>query len=142
MESVVSYTSHEIDFEIDAEDSVTNWILRLVSENGKEVEHLDYIFCSDEFLLQMNQEHLKHDYYTDILTFPFTEEESSSLSGEIFISIDRVRENARQYKQAFVEELHRVMIHGVLHLLGQDDHGENESVMRKREQAALQLREF
>lgn len=142
METSISFTSHEIDFELTAEDSVSDWILRVISAESRELDQLDYIFSSDEFVLELNQKHLEHDYFTDILTFPFTESESDPISGEIYISIDRVKDNAKQFNQTFEDELHRVMIHGVLHLMGQDDHGDNAQIMREREQAALSIRNF
>jgi rRNA maturation RNase YbeY len=142
METGIDFISHEISFDLEAKDSVSNWILRFVSAQGKEIQSLEYIFCSDEYLLELNREHLDHDYYTDILTFPYAPPEAEMLLGEIYISVDRVKENAESFQESFQNELHRVMIHGVLHLLGQDDHGEEEEVMRQREQAALGLREF
>jgi len=142
METGIDFISHEISFELEAKDSVADWILRFVSAQGKGIESLEYIFCSDEYLLELNKQHLGHDYYTDILTFPYAPPEADMLLGEIYISIDRVKENAASFRESFRNELHRVMIHGVLHLLGQDDHGEEEAVMRQKEQSALGLRSF
>ncbi len=93
---------------------------------------------SDEQLLAMNKQYLNHDYYTDIITFDYSE--SSLISGDLFISVDRVRENAKQLKVSFNEELHRVMVHGVLHLLGFSDKSKAQAqTMRKQEDEALKM---
>lgn len=97
-----------------------------------------YVFCSDEYLLEMNQEHLKHDYYTDIITFDYTE--GKIIAGDIFISVDRVQENADLNAVSFEQELRRVMIHGILHLLGlRDKKKEDQKAMRLAENQALVL---
>jgi len=137
----IQFFSEEITFQIDEEDSVKDWILLFVKSVGAHIEQLNYIFMSDEALLKMNQSYLSHDYYTDILTFPMRED-PELLEADIYISVDRVKDNAASMGNEFRDELHRVMIHGVLHLLGQDDHGENAEMMRKREEAALALRIF
>lgn len=137
----IQFFSEEIPFQIDKEDSVKDWILLFVKSVGAHIEQLNYIFMSDEALLKMNQSYLSHDYYTDILTFPMRED-PELLEADIYISVDRVKDNAASMGNEFRDELHRVMIHGVLHLLGQDDHGENAEMMRKREAAALALRIF
>ena len=137
----VQFFVEEITFQIDKEDSVKDWILLFVKSVGAHIEQLNYIFMSDETLLKMNQSYLSHDYYTDILTFPMRED-PELLEADIYISVDRVKENAESMGNVFRDELHRVMIHGVLHLLGQDDHGDNAEIMRKREEDALALRTF
>ncbi|MEL6695386.1 MAG: rRNA maturation RNase YbeY [Bacteroidota bacterium] len=137
----IQFFSEEIPFQIDKEDSVKDWILLFVKSVGAHIEQLNYIFMSDEALLKMNQSYLSHDYYTDILTFPMRED-PELLEADIYISVERVKDNAASMGNEFRDELHRVMIHGVLHLLGQDDHGENAEMMRKREEAALALRIF
>jgi rRNA maturation RNase YbeY len=111
-----------------------------VAENhGKRVGELYYYFCSDEQLLEINRERLGHDFYTDIVTFPLTDCDSV-LSGEFCISIDRIKENAMTFGRSYESELHRVIIHGVLHLIGFDDHTEHDSkVMREKEEEALRL---
>jgi rRNA maturation RNase YbeY len=141
MEPILSFEIHEIDFILEQEDAVDSWILLVLSRHGVEVQGITYIFCSDDYLLELNREHLDHDYYTDILTFPLSEP-GEPLVADIFISIDRVQENAAEFGTSFRDELHRVMIHGVLHLAGFDDHGEEEARMREREDAALRLRDF
>ena len=99
------------------------------------------MFCSDEHLLEMNRSYLEHDYYTDIITFDYVEE--NVVSGDLFISIDRVRDNAKTLGQSVREELHRVMVHGLLHLLGYHDKSKEEQVeMRSKEDYYLTLRNF
>ena len=143
MEAPIQFFSHEIDFTLPAEDSVQAWILRILSHSGKRAGVISYIFCSDEYLLSLNQEHLDHDYFTDILTFPYSEPDALVLQSEIYISIDRVRDNAQNFQSSFEDELHRVMIHGILHLLGYDDHGEDaQKQMRELETKALGERDF
>lgn len=107
------------DFTLPNETLTKNWIAKTISQEGKSCGELNFIFCSDEYLLGINQEHLKHDTYTDIITFNYVEEDS--ISGDIFISVERVAENAKKFDVPFLQELHRVIIHGVLHLIGYDD---------------------
>ncbi|MEO0897406.1 MAG: rRNA maturation RNase YbeY [Bacteroidota bacterium] len=137
----ISYHYEVENFEHIKEDLVSNWILLVISSHKGELGELTYVFLSDDDLLDMNKKYLDHDYYTDILTFPHNPD-SSLISGDIFISIDRVKENALSFNESFLDELNRVMIHGVLHLLGFDDHGENEKEMRFKESEALNLRNF
>jgi len=95
---------------------------------------ISYIFCSDDYLLNINKEFLNHDYYTDIITFDLSDKISSSKIGEIYISIDRVRENAKLYKLAFTKELHRVIFHGILHLCGyKDKSAQEKNIIRAKE---------
>lgn len=119
----IFFTSHEIEFDLSAQDRIVDWLTEVIEEEGFELGRIDYIFCSDEFLLDINRTHLQHDDYTDIITFPL---EENPVTGEIYISIDRVRENAISFQTSFEDELHRVMIHGVLHLCGYDDHEEED----------------
>lgn len=119
---------------------VKNWIREFVVSYGKEVGELYYSFCSDEYLYKMNIELLGHDFYTDIITFPLNECETI-LSAEFHISVDRIRENAITFNRSFKDELHRVMAHGVLHLIGFNDLSEEESmVMREQEENCLSMR--
>lgn len=119
---------------------VKNWIREFVVSYGKEVGELYYSFCSDEYLYKMNIELLGHDFYTDIITFPLNECETI-LSAEFHISVDRIRENAITFNRSFKDELHRVMAHGVLHLIGFNDLSEEESmVMREQEEICLSMR--
>src|SRR5262249_42286938 len=97
-----------------------SFLASLFRREKKKLEGLTYIFCSDEYLLEINRQFLKHDYYTDIITFNLAES-GQPVQGEIYISIDRVRENARQYNSSIKRELHRVIFHGALHLCGYKD---------------------
>ncbi|MBK8054396.1 MAG: rRNA maturation RNase YbeY [Saprospiraceae bacterium] len=103
---------------------IRQWLIDVATEEKKKVKSLDYIFCNDEYLLKINIKFLSHDYYTDIITFPYNELEL--LKGDMFISLDRVKENAAQYNISFDEELRRVMVHGLLHLIGYTDGSEAE----------------
>lgn len=116
------------------------WIEQVIGIYGKRVGELYYYFCSDDKLLEINRERLGHDFYTDIVTFPLTDCEVV-LSSEFCISLDRIRENAETFGRSYESELHRVIIHGVLHLIGFDDHTEEEEgVMREKEEEALGMR--
>jgi rRNA maturation RNase YbeY len=118
---------------------VKAWIGEVVEKYSKTVGELYYYFCSDEKLLEINRERLGHDFYTDIVTFPLTDCETV-LSSEFCISIDRIKENAETFGRSFESELHRVIIHGVLHLIGFDDHAEeDEKEMHEKEEEALKL---
>ena len=113
------------------------WLSKVCVSEGKPLGELTLIFCSDDYLLDINVRHLNHDYFTDIITFDYTDED---VSGDLFISVERVRENAESHKTEFVNELYRVIVHGVLHLLGYNDKSEEEvALMRKREDVALDL---
>ena len=118
---------------------VKAWIGEVVEQYGKTIGELYYYFCSDEKLLEINRERLDHDFYTDIVTFPLTDCETV-LSSEFCISVDRIKENAVTFGRSYESELHRVIIHGVLHLIGFDDHTDkDEKVMREKEEEALKL---
>ena len=134
----IFFTSHDVEFSLPDEDALTEWITQAIEEEGHQLGHIDYIFCSDEFLLDINRTHLEHDDYTDIITFPLEED---PIAGEIYISIDRVRENASSFDVSFDYELHRVMIHGVLHLCGYDDHEDEDiaEIRAKEENYLLKL---
>jgi rRNA maturation RNase YbeY len=115
------------------ESAYEKWLLQVALNERKSIEHISYIFCSDEYLLDMNRRYLQHDYYTDIITFPY--QQGDVLESDIFISVDRVRENARLFAIPFEEELRRVMVHGLLHLAGYDDHADEKTTeMRQKEE--------
>ena len=115
------------------------WIEAVAHGYGKSIGELYYYFCSDDKLLEINKERLGHDFYTDIVTFPLTDCETV-LSSEFCISVERIKENAVTFGRTFESELHRVIIHGVLHLIGFDDHtDEDEKEMREKEEEALGL---
>lgn len=143
MEAAIFYFAEGIDFELQQQAQISTWLKDIVSSNGREIESLNYIFVSDEGLYTINKTYLNHDTYTDIITFPLHEGEDDALTGDIFISVDRVRENAAEFSASFEDELHRVMVHGVLHMLGHSDlDDESEAEMRKAEDFALSLRRF
>ena len=134
----IHFTNHEIDFELADEEQHVTWMMNAIEAEGFDLDRIDFIFCSDEFLLKVNRQHLNHDDYTDIITFPF---EENPIAGEIYISIDRVKENAKTFEIRFEEELRRVMIHGILHLCGYDDH-DADDVEEIRAKEDNYLREF
>ncbi|MDR1161750.1 MAG: rRNA maturation RNase YbeY [Tannerellaceae bacterium] len=117
---------------------VNAWIKEVASLFEKKTGAIAYIFCSDEKILEINNQYLTHDYYTDIITFDYSEK--NTLAGDIFISIDTVRSNSEKYKTLYMEELHRTIIHGILHLCGIDDKGPGErEIMENYENKALLL---
>ena len=120
---------------------LTNWISKVCIIENYNLGDISLIFCSDEYLLDMNRTHLDHDYYTDIITFDYTD--NQIVSGDLFISIDRVRDNATDFNVSFEHELHRVIIHGVLHLCGYKDKSDDEEkLMRTKENNALSMISF
>lgn len=120
------------------EQKIIEWIDKVATSHNKEVGDLTYIFCSDEKILEINNQYLQHDYYTDIITFDYSED--NIISGDIFISLDTVKSNSEQFKTEYKEELHRVIIHGILHLSGFSDHTEEEEKqMRNLENQAIKL---
>lgn len=129
----------EIDFELEKQEDIASWILQTVENEQFELGLLNYIFCSEDELLKKNIKFLNHNTLTDVISFDYTI--GNLISGDIFISIDRVKENANTFKVSFEEELHRVMIHGVLHYCGyKDKSGEDIKEMRFKEGFYLQLR--
>lgn len=134
---MVSY-NYEIDFSIDDEDKYTTWIESIIESEGFMAGEINYIFCSDEYLHKINIEYLDHDTYTDIISFDYTE--GRIISGDIFISIDRVRDNALDLGVLISEELLRVMSHGILHYCGYlDKTDEEERTMRSKEDEKIRL---
>ncbi|MDH6356182.1 rRNA maturation RNase YbeY [Parabacteroides sp. PF5-9] len=118
--------------------AVTQWIKKVAEIHGKKIGEISYIFCSDEKILEINRQYLSHDYYTDIITFDYTEKET--ISGDLFISIDTVKSNAEQFQTPYQEELFRTIIHGILHLCGINDKGPGErEQMEAEENKALLL---
>ncbi len=135
----IQYFTEETEFSLNDESTITKWISQLIVENEFILCDLNYIFCSDEYLLKINKEHLGHDFYTDIITFD-NSESPKEIESDIFISIDRVKENASVLNHPFEKELYRVMSHGILHLFGlHDKTDEEKKVMRKKEDHCLSL---
>jgi rRNA maturation RNase YbeY len=116
---MIRFFNEDISFNLPHKQEVKKWMAAIMLAEGRKVGEVSVIFCSDERLLQMNRQYLQHDYYTDIITFDYTE--GTVVSGDLFISIDTVRANAEEYGQSFGRELCRVMAHGLLHLCGYGD---------------------
>ena len=117
----------------------TAWIRRVAASYDKKVGDVGYIFCNDERILEVNREYLQHDYYTDIITFDYTE--GDTIGGDLFISLDTVKTNSEQFGTGYEEELHRTIIHGILHLCGINDKGPGErEIMEAAENRALEMR--
>lgn len=133
--------NNEIEFTLDNQDDLAIWITQTIDKEGFKLGELNYIFCSDEQLLEKNIEFLNHDTYTDIISFDYTM--GKLVSGDIFISIDRITENSKTFNTSFQDELYRVMIHGVLHYCGYiDKTDDDKSLMRSKEDYYLSLRKF
>lgn len=134
--AIVSFTAHKINFTLKQKKKLADWIQKVVLANRHYPVEIAYIFCDDEFLFTLNREYLNHKTLTDIITFNYNS--GFHISGDIFISVERVRENAIKYKIPFEDELHRVMVHGVLHLIGFNDKSETEKKkMVKKENESL-----
>ena len=128
-------------FEIQKEDSIREWIQFVLDQELKELGEINYVFCDDDYLLEMNIKELKHNTLTDIISLDYTV--GDLVSGDIFISVERVRENAGNLGIAFKEELYRVMVHGILHYCGyKDKSAEEQALMREKEDYYLSLRTF
>lgn len=139
--AAINFFSEEIDFVLQQKSAARAWLSAAAEREGFRIGDLNFIFCTDDYLLAINREYLQHDTYTDIITFDNSESEDK-LAGDIFISIDRVRENAKRFGVPEWDELHRVMIHGVLHLCGYDDHEpEDKRLMTEKEDFYLTIRD-
>jgi len=131
--------NYELDFKLEDESSTSEWISKCIIDFDKEEGELQYIFCDDEYLLKLNVEFLEHDTLTDIISFDYVM--GDLISGDIFISVERVKENAKDLGIDFKDELDRVLIHGVLHYFGFKDKSDNDKlVMRSKEDYCLSLR--
>ena len=130
--------NYETDFELDNEEQYEDWISRIIESEGFDVGEINYIFCDDEYLHKINVEYLDHDTLTDIISFDYTV--GNVLQGDIFISIERVRDNANDFNVSFEEELKRVLSHGVLHYCGYKDKSpKDEALMRSKEEEKMQM---
>ncbi|MBU1823207.1 MAG: rRNA maturation RNase YbeY [Bacteroidetes bacterium] len=128
---MIQFFAEDVEYDLPNPTKAKRWLKFVIESEGFTLNQLNYIFCSDEYLLNMNREHLQHDFYTDIITFD-TSDEDKQVEGEIYISTDRVKENADNLSIEFDEELRRVIVHGVLHLVGYTD--ENEASKAKMSQ--------
>ena len=134
---MIRFFNKDIKFTLTDKLLLKKWIKEVVSSYGNRVGDINVILCDDPSILEINNQFLGHDYYTDIITFDYTE--GDTINGELYISIDTVRANAEEYNQDFPDELHRVIIHGILHLCGLDDHcDEDIKEMREAENLSLQ----
>lgn len=118
----------------------TRWLRRVAALHGKDVGNIGYVFCDDPKILEVNRQFLHHDYYTDVITFDYSE--NNVVNGDIYISLDTVKSNSEKFHTIYEEELHRVIVHGLLHLCGIDDKGPGErEIMEREENAALAIRQ-
>ena len=129
---MISYQTDGVKMPAIKRRDVSAWIKKVAAGHGKKVGDIAYIFCNDEKILEVNREYLQHDYYTDIITFDYTEE--NVISGDLFISLDTVLSNSEQLRVQYEQELYRVIIHGILHLCGINDKGEGEREIMEREE--------
>ena len=137
---MVSYYTQDIDFTFKHKAANNQWLKVVAESEIRRLGQISIIFCSDNYILDINMKYLQHDYFTDIITFDYCK--GDKLSGDLFISIDSVRENARLYDVDFQGELYRVIVHGLLHLIGYDDHTKAQKAqMRAKEDYYLSLRE-
>ena len=136
---MISYYREDTTFVFKGRTLNNRWLRMVAGSEVRRIGDISIIFCSDNYILDVNMRYLQHDYFTDIITFDYCE--GDKLSGDLFISVDSVRENALYYGTEFEDELNRVMVHGLLHLIGYDDHtGEDQKVMREKEDYYLSLR--
>lgn len=134
----VAFETKVENFQLKNQNLISKWITDVIHSHDKTPGDITYIFLSDEELLEYNKNYLQHDFYTDVITFDYTQE--NILSADIFISIDRIVDNSSAYNNSVSDELKRVMIHGVLHLLGYDDKNDEDMlVMRKQENIEMEL---
>lgn len=130
----INFFSENIPFTLSNKTLVRSWLLKCAKSEKQTISELNYIFCSDNYLKKINKQFLNHNYFTDVITFPTSAPNAKTISGDIFISIDRVRDNSKTYGVRVNDELHRVMVHGLLHLCGYGDKtAAEEKVMREKE---------
>lgn len=136
---MIRYFCEDIKFTYKNKLANNRWLKMVAGSEIRKIGDINIIFCSDNYILDVNMKYLQHDYFTDIITFDYCE--GKVLSGDLFISVDSVRENSIEFGTDFEEELHRVIVHGVLHLIGYDDHTEEDKkLMRQKENYYLQMR--
>jgi probable rRNA maturation factor len=130
--------NYEIDFNLENESEYSSWISKVIISESKNEGEINFIFCDDDYLLELNQEYLRHDTLTDIISFDYSI--GNELHGDVFISLERVRENADEFSVSFLEELKRVMAHGILHYCGYKDKNEkDEFIMRQKEEEKMAM---
>jgi rRNA maturation RNase YbeY len=137
MATNICFYNEDVNYVLVFKRKICSWLQLVIEQEQKKVGNISYIFCSDDYLLLMNKQYLNADYFTDVITFDYTEE--LLISGDIFISVDRVKENAKEYGQKYFQEMIRVILHGVLHLCGYKDKTKQEmKQMREKEDYYLQ----
>lgn len=135
----IHFFSEEIQFTLKEKLHRKRWLKKIATNEGFKIKELNYVFCSDEYLYQINRDYLKHETYTDIITFD-NSEKKDEIEGDIFVSIDRVRENAKTHTQEVETEMNRVLAHGMLHLMGYKDKTQEEiALMRLKEEESIKL---
>lgn len=135
---MINFFTEDVSLPLFNQSSVATWLCNVCESENKELDEVSIIFCSDDYLLTMNNEYLKHDYYTDIITFDYCVD--NQVVGDLFISVDRVTDNAKLNQVSFDNELFRVMVHGILHLIGfKDKSDEDSKLMRLKEDEYLNL---
>lgn len=133
----ICFYNEDVNYVLVSKQKIRSWLLQVIDQEQKELGTVSYIFCSDNYLLTMNRQYLKASYFTDVITFDYTE--GVFISGDVFISIDRVKENAKLYQQKYFQEMLRVILHGILHLCGYKDKTSQEiKQMREKEDYYLQ----
>jgi len=136
---MILFHIHNTNFKISNRRAIKHWISTILHDYDRIPGDINIIFCDPEYLLNINRMYLDHDYYTDVITFPYSDKKEKKISGDIFIDVETVKQNAVKYKQLFFEEILRVIIHGILHLAGENDTTKEQSVnMKKAEDKALQ----
>jgi len=137
----IKFFNEDVSFPKIKRKIISDWIKEVIGLEGKSCGDITIIFCSDDYLLNVNRQYLNHDYYTDIITFDYVDKQL--ISGDIFISIDRIAENSEIYNSGFKNELHRIVVHGVLHLLGYKDKSKKDKLlMTEKEDTYLKLLEI
>lgn len=135
----IEFFSEDIDYSIKDSEKISQWIHQIIHKEDKQLEHIDIIFCSNDYLLKINKDYLNHNYYTDVISFPY-HNSHDPVQGDIFISIPQVKHNSHQFFTTFEEELNRVIAHGVLHLIGYSDYSNYEKeIMEEKEDYYLSI---
>ena len=142
MSTLIQFFSEEVSFTLDQEQQIHDWLVQVVKDEGLTAGVINYIFCNDDYLLELNQRFLERDTLTDVIAFDYSESEEE-VSGDVFISVERTTENAEKFEQSPEEEVLRVIIHGTLHLCGYDDHdADDKALMTSKEDKYLSLLPF
>lgn len=135
---MIRFFNEDTNFQLKGKQAIKNWLKLVAGSEIRKIGDINVIFCSDNYILEVNLQYLHHDYFTDIITFDYCTKDI--LSGDLFISVDSVRENSTYYGTEFTDELHRVIVHGLLHLIGYDDHQEEDiRMMRSKEDYYLHV---